>query len=81
MVLYFDDIFLAANDLDIIHETKKFIAKNFEIKDMGEASHVIGIKIFRDKLRGLLRLSQKAYIKKVLEKFNMNKYSPRVVPI
>ena len=48
---------------------------------MGETSYVIGIEIFHDKSRELLGLSQKVYIKKVLEKFNMNKCSPMVVPM
>ena len=81
LVLYVDDILLAVNDLSIMHETKEFLTKNFEMKDMGEASYVIGIEIFRDRSCGLLGLSQKAYIEKVLEKFNMNKCSPGVIPI
>ena len=47
LVLYVDDILLAANDLGILYETKSFLSKNFEMKDMGEASYVIGISISR----------------------------------
>jgi len=43
LILYIDDILLAANDLDLLHETKKFLFRNFEVKDMGEVSYVIGI--------------------------------------
>ena len=46
LILYIDDILLATNDLDLLHETKKFLSNNFEMKDMGEASFVIGIEIF-----------------------------------
>ena len=35
LILYVDDIPLAANDLGILYETKDFLSKNFEIKDMG----------------------------------------------
>jgi len=48
---------------------------------MGEAYYVIGIEIFRDRSQGLLGLSQKAYINKVLERFRMYKYSTSPVPI
>ncbi|XP_070015892.1 secreted RxLR effector protein 161-like [Nicotiana sylvestris] len=48
---------------------------------MGDASYVIGIEIFRDRSQGLLRLSQKAYINKVLERFRMEKCLARPVPI
>jgi len=64
---------LATNDLDLLHETKKFLSKNFEEKDMGEVSYVIGIEIFRNRSQGLLGLPQKAYINKVLERFKMER--------
>ncbi|XP_052111674.1 secreted RxLR effector protein 161-like [Arachis duranensis] len=48
---------------------------------MGDASYVIGIKIHRDKHKGILGLSQEAYINKVLERFKMQNYSPSVAPI
>jgi len=62
LILYVDHIFLATNDLGLLSETKKFLSNNFEMKDMGEASYVIGIEIFHDRSQGLLGLSQKAYI-------------------
>ncbi|CAA7014470.1 unnamed protein product [Microthlaspi erraticum] len=53
LVLYVDDILLAANDMGMLHDTKKYLSKNFEMKDMGEASYVIGIEIFRDRSQGI----------------------------
>ncbi|XP_075099234.1 uncharacterized protein LOC142176073 [Nicotiana tabacum] len=38
----------------ILCDTKDILFKNFEKKDMGEASYVIGIEIFRDRSQGLL---------------------------
>ena len=48
---------------------------------MCEATYVIGIEIFWDRSRGLLGLSQKAYIERVLKRFNMENYSASVAPI
>jgi len=45
VILYVDDTFLATNDLGLLHETK-FLSSNFEMKDKGEGSYVIGIEIF-----------------------------------
>jgi inosine/xanthosine triphosphate pyrophosphatase family protein len=59
-----DDILLATNDKGLLHEVKQFLSKNFDIKDMGEASYVIGIKIHRDRFQGILGLSQKTCISK-----------------
>jgi len=49
LILYVDDILLATNDLGLLHETKKFLSSNFEMKDMSEASYLIGIEIFRNR--------------------------------
>ncbi|KAL2237853.1 UNVERIFIED_CONTAM: Retrovirus-related Pol polyprotein from transposon TNT 1-94 [Sesamum indicum] len=81
LVVYVDDILLAANDTSMLHDVKKFLSKNFEMEDMCEASYVIRIEIFRDRLQGLLGLSQKCYIYKVLERFKMDKCSAGIVPI
>jgi len=81
LVLYVDDILLATNDKGLLHEVKQFLSKNFDMKDMGEASYVIGIKIHRDRFRGILGLSQETYINKILERFPMKDCSPSVAPI
>uniref|UniRef100_A0A2N9GK36 Retrovirus-related Pol polyprotein from transposon TNT 1-94 n=1 Tax=Fagus sylvatica TaxID=28930 RepID=A0A2N9GK36_FAGSY len=81
LVLYVDDILLATNDKGLLHEVKQFLSKNFDMKDMGEASYVIGIKIHRDRFQGILGLSQETYINKILKRFRMNDCSPSVAPI
>ena len=80
MILYVDDILLASSDRGM-HKTKKFLSKNFEMKDMDEATYVIGIETFRDRSHGILELSQKAYIERVLERFQMEYCSTSVAPI
>ena len=81
LVLYVDDLLIASSDLGLLSETKKYLSKNFEMKDLGEASFVIGIEISRDRSRGTLGLSQKAYINKVLERFSMQSCNPVNVPL
>lgn len=81
LVLYVDDILLATNDLGLLHDTKLYLSQNFEMKDMGEASYVIGIEIHRDRSKRTLGLSHRAYIEKVLKKFNMSECSPNAAPI
>ena len=51
------------------------------MKDLGEASFVLGIEFHRDRSKGVLGLSQKAYIENILKKLCMHKYSPSPVPI
>ena len=47
--LYVDDILIAGNDKKLIDVTKKWLSSNLKIKEMGEASYVLGVKILRDR--------------------------------
>ena len=74
--LYVDDILLAANSKEFIKTVKDWLYSNFDMKDMGEAAYILGVKIFKDRSRKLLALSQEPYIKKIPERFNMVDYKP-----
>ena len=78
---YVDDILLATNDLGLLQMMKIFLFKNLEMKAMGETFYVIGIEISCDRSQGLLGLSQKSCINKVLERLKMEKCSTNVIPI
>ena len=41
------------------------------MKDLGEASYILCIKIYRDRSKRMLGLSQSRYIDLILKKFNM----------
>jgi hypothetical protein len=81
LILYVDDILLASSDISLLLETKKFLSSKFDMKDLGEASFVLGIEIHRDREKGVLGLSQKTYIEKILKKYNMHKCSASPAPI
>ena len=51
------------------------------MKDLGNAFFVLGIQIYRDRSRGILGLSQKAYIDKVLSRFGMSNCAPGDMPV
>ena len=55
--------------------------QNFDITDLGEASYVLGIEIHRDRNNGVLGLSQKAYLEKVLKRYNMHASKATPAPI
>jgi hypothetical protein len=52
LILYVDDILLASSDVSLLLETKRFLSSNFDMKDLGEASLILGIEIHRDRKRG-----------------------------
>ena len=41
------------------------------MKDLGEASYILGIKLHRDRRNRMIGLSQASYIDKILERFSM----------
>ena len=81
LVLYVDDILLSTNDRGMLYETKRFLSKKFEMKDLGDASFVLGIQIHRDRSRGILGLSKKCYIEKNLKRFGMHDCKPSDTPV
>ncbi|RVX19207.1 Retrovirus-related Pol polyprotein from transposon TNT 1-94 [Vitis vinifera] len=57
------------------------LSTHFDMKDLGEASYVLGIKILRDRANGVLKLSQRAYIERILKRFNMHNCKSSKAPI
>ena len=57
MTLYVDDILIAENSIEYLKDIKSWLSSNFEMKDMGDAAYILGVKITRDRLRRLLSLS------------------------
>jgi hypothetical protein len=51
------------------------------MKDLGEASCIMSIEIHRDRTKGVLGLSQKTYIEKMLKIFEIDKSKATLVPI
>ncbi|KAL0430674.1 UNVERIFIED_CONTAM: Retrovirus-related Pol polyprotein from transposon TNT 1-94 [Sesamum radiatum] len=45
LVLYVDDILLIGNDVKMLCDIKAWLSTQFSMKDMGEASYVLEIKI------------------------------------
>ena len=56
-VLYVDNILLIGNDVSILLSVNISLSKNFSMKDLGEATYILGIKIYRDRSKRLLSLS------------------------
>ena len=74
--LYVDDILITGNSKEMINTTKKWLSSNFNMKDMGKVSYVLGVKIIRDLAKWLVDLTQENYIKKMLEHYHMQDCKP-----
>ena len=69
---------ILGTNLFVVNETKKLLSSLFEMKDMGEADVILGIKI--QKINTGFSLSQSHYIEKMLKKFNQFDVTPVRTP-
>ncbi|KAH9324677.1 hypothetical protein KI387_004855, partial [Taxus chinensis] len=60
---------------------KKQLSESFDMKDLGAARQILGMRITRDRKERKLTLSQEEYIKKVLDRFNMQDAKPVGTPL
>ena len=72
LVLYVGDILLIGNDIPTLQNVKSWLGKCFSMKDLDEVTYILGTKVYSDRSRKLIGLSQNAYIDKVLQRFSMD---------
>ncbi|KAJ4981961.1 hypothetical protein NE237_032798 [Protea cynaroides] len=73
LLLYVDDMLIAAKNMSHIQVLNRQLSDEFEIKDLGAAKKILGMETRRDRKARKLYLSQKSYIENVLEHFGMKK--------
>ncbi|KAL0457657.1 UNVERIFIED_CONTAM: Retrovirus-related Pol polyprotein from transposon TNT 1-94 [Sesamum latifolium] len=81
LVLYVDNILLIGNDVKILGDIKAWLSTQFSMKDMGEAFYILGIKIYRNRSKRMLGLTQSSYIEKVLKRFKMEHLKRGILPM
>ena len=81
LILYVDDIGLIGNNIPMLESIKTSLKNSFSMKDLGEAAYILGIKIYRDRSRRLIGLSQDTYIDKVLKWFSMEQAKKGFLPM
>jgi hypothetical protein len=73
-----DDILLIGNNIPTLDEVKSSLKKVLSMKDLDETTYVLDIKIYRDRSRKLIGLSQGIYIDKLLKRFNKISYASAI---
>ncbi|KAJ0566228.1 putative RNA-directed DNA polymerase [Helianthus annuus] len=67
--LYVDDLILASSSMRLISDFKESMKKEFEMTDMGCLHYFLGMEVSYE--NGNIILSQKKYMRSLLEKFRM----------
>ena len=57
LCLYVDDILLIGNDVGMMTSMKVLLSQTFSIKDLGEATYILRIQVYRDRSKRIIGLS------------------------
>ena len=79
LIVYVDDIIVTEDDVKEMQNLKRKLAKKFEIKDLGNLRHFLGIEVTRSK-KGIY-VTQKKYIIDLLNETKMLICKPASTPI
>jgi len=77
--LYVDDLLIFGTSLNIIKNTKNLLCENFSMKDLGNASVILGMKI--TKMNDGIFLDQSHYVEKILKKFGFHDVKHASTPL
>jgi len=72
MTLYVDEILMASDSLEMIIATMSWLTLNFNMKNMGDASYMFKVKIYKNRFKRILGHSQEMYLKNILAGFKMH---------
>lgn len=61
--VYVDDFLLASNTMRTLELLKQLLAKEYDMKDLGEVKTIIGWQITRDPAMGTMKIDQSAFIR------------------
>jgi hypothetical protein len=81
LVLYVDDILLIGNSIPFLNKVKDYLKSKFLMKDLGKAAYILGTKIYRDRTKRLIGLSQDTYLDKVVKMFQMENSKKAMFPM
>ena len=81
LLLYVDDMLIVGEDRSMINKLKKELSKSFDMKDLGPAQQILGMKIVRDRKVKRVWLSQQKYVEQVIRRFNMGDAKPVKTPL
>ena len=71
LLLYVDDILIAAEKKSDVDKVKLLLSKEFDMKNLGAAKKILGMVIKRDRSKNQLCVNQTKYVENVLERFSM----------
>lgn len=81
VAIYVDDILIFSNNEKADQQVKDKLKSNYKMKDLGEASSILGIRIRRNKDLHQITIDQASYTRRILQRFGMEDSNPVSTPI
>jgi hypothetical protein len=81
LMVYVDDILIAAKDMATVDEIKRRLQTSFEARDLGEAETYLGINITRDRGSRTLKIDQERMVKEIVAKYGQEDARTRSTPL
>jgi hypothetical protein len=80
--VFVDDILYAYDkkDEEQMEEIKSKLKKKLKIKDLGDATSILGMRITRDRAARTLEIDQEQYIRQCCDLLNVSKLKPMLTP-
>ena len=78
ILVWVDDLIVGGKNENMLNETKRMMHERFKMKDLGKLSYFLGIEF--EQGDGYVKMNQKKYIEKILEKYDMIDCKPRTTP-
>ena len=79
LVVYVDDLLITGNNESYIASMKKELKKGFEMTDLGHVHYYLGSEVIQHPK--FIFISQKKYIRDLLNKFGMDECNPLTTPM
>ena len=80
LTLYVDDVLLLGKDRKVLERIKRKLMGRFSMTDMGDVLLVFGMKVTRDRTKGIVTITQENYVKSLLERSGMGNCNPAHTP-
>lgn len=78
LLVWVDDFIIAASNEGVLNNVKMMLTERFKMKDLGKLRHFLGIDF--NQTDGQVKMSQKRYVTKILERFEMQDCRSRETP-
>jgi hypothetical protein len=73
ITVYVDDIKLIGSDRAANKQVIEQLSREFKVTNLGDISYYLGMEIKRDRSKRTIKLNQRAYIEKILDKFGYSR--------